>query len=156
MSRLTRNAFLMGTARLAAQRSTCARSQVGTVISLGGRILMTGYNGAPADMPHCDHTCTCGMPHNFLNDDSPERLTCPALTPCLDAIHAEQNALNYCARQGIAVAGATLLTTLSPCRSCSLSIIAAGVETVIYDQLYRDDSGIKLLKNARVTVLEYR
>lgn len=153
MSRLTRNGFLMGTARLAAQRSTCPRNSVGCVISLGGRILMTGYNGAPAGMPHCDHTCTCPV---VGSDYVGHEKGCPFTTPCLTAIHAEQNAITYCARQGIAVYGATVLVTVSPCRSCALSIIAAGIETVIYDQHYRDTSGIELLRDARVTVVGYR
>jgi dCMP deaminase len=36
-----------------AQRSTCLRASVGAVIVRDRSILATGYNGAPAGMPHC-------------------------------------------------------------------------------------------------------
>lgn len=160
MSRMTRNQFLMGTARLAAQRSTCSRTRVGAVISRDSRILMTGYNGAPAGMPHCEHLCRCWI----TGPDAEVTTTalmghkegCPVITACVDAIHAEQNALNYCARMGIAVEKATLLVTVSPCRSCAQSIIAAGISSVIYDVMYRDVTGLELLSKAKVTVVGYR
>jgi deoxycytidylate deaminase len=37
-----------------AKRSTCDRAHVGSIIVKDRRILTTGYNGAPAGLPHCD------------------------------------------------------------------------------------------------------
>lgn len=37
-----------------AERSTCDRAHVGAVIVRNRRMLTTGYNGAPAGLPHCD------------------------------------------------------------------------------------------------------
>ncbi|WNO27821.1 deoxycytidylate deaminase [Microbacterium phage Huwbert] len=53
--RTTRDEMLMEVAHAIAKRGTCSRLQVGAVFSRDGRIVSTGYNGAPAGMPHCTH-----------------------------------------------------------------------------------------------------
>lgn len=55
MPRPTRDETLMVVAHEIAKRGTCSRAKVGALISRNGRIIVTGYNGAPASMPHCDH-----------------------------------------------------------------------------------------------------
>jgi dCMP deaminase len=55
IDRPSRHSVLMEFARTAAKRGTCPELQVGCAFSLNGRILVTGYNGAPAGLPHCDH-----------------------------------------------------------------------------------------------------
>lgn len=55
MERLSRDQMLMEHASIAAKRGTCSRLQVGAVFSREGRILTTGYNGAPKGRPHCKH-----------------------------------------------------------------------------------------------------
>lgn len=55
MGRITRDEMLMGVAEVVAKRGTCSRLQVGAIISRDGRIIATGYNGAPAGIPHCTH-----------------------------------------------------------------------------------------------------
>jgi dCMP deaminase len=47
--------ILMMSALVMSKRGTCSRGQVGVVVAYGGRILSTGYNGAPPGMPHCTH-----------------------------------------------------------------------------------------------------
>lgn len=131
MNRPSRNHTLMETAWLWADRSTCARLTVGCVISRGGRILVQGYNGAPSGLPHCD------FPHE------PEQ--------CL-AVHAEQNAISWAARVGVALEGSEMVCTHQPCLSCARSIINAGIESVIYDQEYRLTEGIELLTQAGISV----
>ena len=69
---------------------------------------------------------------------------------CRNATHAEANALAFAARQGISTDGATLYVTVSPCLDCSRLLIAAGIVTVIYEEEYRDDRGIELLRRAGV------
>lgn len=115
-----------------ASRSTCLRLQVGCVFSLDGRILVTGYNGAPAHMAHC----------------TPE--TCNADNPCLNTQHAEANAIAFAARHGVRLEGSTLHVTNTPCRSCALSIINIGVEKVLYAEFYRDATGLNLIKEAMI------
>lgn len=51
----SRDQALMETARVWAKRGTCSRLKVGAIFSIDGRILVQGYNGAPAGLPHCEH-----------------------------------------------------------------------------------------------------
>ena len=44
--------YFTGIAALVAERSTCLRRNVGAVLVRERRILATGYNGAPAGLPH--------------------------------------------------------------------------------------------------------
>jgi len=46
----------MQIAELVATRSTCLRRKVGAVLVKDKRILATGYNGAPRNLPHCEVT----------------------------------------------------------------------------------------------------
>lgn len=144
----------MATAMLWAERSTCERTHVGAVISLGGRTVGTGYNGAPAGMDHCVHTLPF-MPR--VQDLSTVRRVgnvAPLRSndACRIAIHAETNAIAYAARHGVAVAGGTLYVTMSPCYSCAQLIIAAGLHRIVYDKPYRDQTGIDYLRLAGLTV----
>jgi dCMP deaminase len=145
----------MDTARLWASRSTCTRAQVGAVLVREGRSIGTGYNGAPAGMPHCNHTLNytpkIQPPNSWMRRVSPV----PVLKTsegCRVAIHAESNAIAYAARHGVAIEGADLFVTLSPCFSCAQLIIAAGLNRVIYDRAYRDPAGLNLLIEANVLV----
>jgi len=45
--------------------------------------------------------------------------------------------------------------TISPCVECSKLIIQSGIERVVYKDFYRDDRGIKLLKQAKIEVNQY-
>lgn len=148
--RISRDQLYAGVAKLVAQRSTCARSQVGVLIVKDSRILMTGYNGTPAGMEHCDHTCDCaarGTKLNIIHFPA-----CPAVSPCTKAIHGEANAIAHAAREGICVDEAMLFTTLSPCVPCAQLIIASGIEEVTFLETYRDTTGVSLLMDAGVAV----
>jgi dCMP deaminase len=48
--------------------------------------------------------------------------------------------------------GATLYITLSPCKECSKLIHQSGIKRVVYQNGYRDDSGIQFLIKAGVEV----
>lgn len=131
--------MLMQMARIAAQRGTCERKQVGAVIALEGRPLSIGYNGSPPGCAHCQGSL------------------CPK-TPdggCLISTHAEVNAIGWAARHGIAILGADLFVTVSPCYSCAKQLITAGISQVWYDEGYRDDSGILLLRTQKIKVTQY-
>src|SRR5690606_24473551 len=132
--RISRDEWLMAMAHLTALRSTCLRLQVGAVIARHGRIMSTGYAGAPSGLPHC----------------TPE--TCNETTPCTNTAHAEIGAITFAAREGIAVGGSTLYCTHSPCKPCAQSIINAGITKVIYDHKYRKTEGIETLEKAGVAV----
>lgn len=132
-SRPDRDHTLLDVARIIATRGTCSRAKVGAVVAKEGRILVTGYNGAPAGMPHCIH-------------DTDEA--------CTVAVHAEANAVAYAARYGMSLENSDLYTTLSPCLACAQLIINSGITRVIYSSSYRDTIGVDLLRDAGL-VLDY-
>lgn len=131
-NRIKRSNMLIQIARIIAERSTCSRAQVGCVIARNSRIISMGYNGAPSGIAHCKH-----------KKDN----------PCLEAVHAEMNAIAFAARYGISVEGCVLYTTLSPCKPCAQLIINAGINCVIYANLHRDKSGLVLLEQAGVNTI---
>lgn len=45
----------MEMAQVVAKRGTCSRLQVGAVFAVEGRVVATGYNGAPPGLAHCVH-----------------------------------------------------------------------------------------------------
>jgi dCMP deaminase len=48
-----------------------------------------------------------------------------------------------------------LICTLAPCHNCSQEIIKYPIKKVIYLNSYRDNSGIKFLKNNYIEVMNY-
>jgi len=148
MNKPSRDNTLMGVARLWAEHSTCSRLAVGAVISRDGRSFSTGYNGAPAGMPHCNHTmCGCDVdePTGYQVDH------CPKHGACRTAVHAELNALMFAARYGMATEGGEIHTTHQPCLNCAMAIVNAGIVRVVYQHPYRDSGGLGLLLDAGVT-----
>lgn len=126
---------LLHVAYAIAARSTCPYNHVGAIVALHGRVLTTGYNGAPAGMQHCTHG---------------PRVEGKAIVPCVNAVHAEMNAIAFAARHGVSLDGGTMYTTLSPCRTCAQLIINAGILTVVFGEMYRDSAGLDLLSAAKV------
>ena len=147
--RMPRESVLMRSAFLWAERSTCSRLHVGAIFAREGRILVTGYNGAPAGLPHCDHTCSCG------GDFSLHLSLCPADKPCTTAVHAEQNGISCAAKWGIKLEGSELYVTHMPCLTCALSLVNGGIKRVFYSKPFRDHGGIRLLESAGIEVLDY-
>lgn len=155
--RPSRDEVLMSTALLWSERSTCSRAQVGCVVSRDGRSLSTGYNGAPANMPHCDHSCDCGesVPGNAWPKSQPHQSFCRAQTPCTNVIHAEANAITFAARYGVGTDGAEIHTTRVPCMTCAGLIINAGITRVVWVEEHRDMTGWERLAKAGVDVVRW-
>lgn len=152
--RPTTDQVLMESARLWATRSTCSRARVGVVIgTIHGRTLSSGYNGAPAGMTHCDHTCECRVSIGKQEEHTP---FCPAVQPCLIAVHAEANAIAFAARYGTRLERSRLYSTVAPCVNCAMLIINAGIYQVFYLSDHRDMGGVELLDRAGVEVVAYR
>lgn len=149
--RPSRDEVLMAHARIAALRGTCSRLQVGAVASRDGRILVTGYNGTPAGMPHCDHSCDCGT-YDSGQGHTP---SCRSIPPCVDSVHDVQNCVAYAARLGVSLLGAEVHTTDSPCPICARLIINAGIVRLVYDREYRIVDGLSLLKVAGVQIEKF-
>jgi len=112
--------------------SYCKRKQVGAIIVKDRMIISDGYNGTPSGFENC------------CEDD--EGLT------RWEVLHAEANAILKVARSTQSCEGATLYITLSPCKECSKLIHQSGIKRVVYQNGYRDDSGIQFLLKAGVEV----
>ena len=53
MRRITELEYIKGVLGVLEQRSTCVKGKVGAIAMREGRIVATGYNGAPSGEPHC-------------------------------------------------------------------------------------------------------
>lgn len=123
MSRPDIHDIMMTTAEVFATRSTCARRQVGCVItSKTNRILSTGYNGTPAKFAHCtDRPCPGSQYPSGQGLDFCE------------AVHAEQNALVNV--NAIDKAYNVYVTTL-PCVSCIKLLINTPIRALYFKSTY--------------------
>ncbi len=125
------------------KRATCDRGRAGSVIVKDKRIMTTGYVGAPAGLPHCDE-----VGHDMrkvINFD--DKIT----QHCVRTLHAEQNAIIQAARFGIPLEGATLYCKMTPCRTCAMMIINAGIKRVVCQKRYHaDEDTIRMFKQADV------
>jgi dCMP deaminase len=136
--------YFMGIARLAATRSTCLRRQVGAVIVKDKRILTTGYNGAPAGLPHC---LDIGCLRDELNIPSGER------HELCRATHAEQNAIVQAAALGVSIKDSVMYSTTQPCILCTKLIINAGIKKIMIEDSYPDRMSEEMLKQAGVQIV---
>ncbi|MDR1193775.1 MAG: dCMP deaminase family protein [Peptococcaceae bacterium] len=133
--------YFMEIAGLVASRSTCLRGQVGCVIVKDRRILSTGYNGAPAGVPHCSEVGCRRAQEGIPSGERAEMCR---------GVHAEQNAIIQGARHGIVLLGAVAYITTRPCNLCAKMMINAGIEEIIFDDEYPDEMSRHLLKEAGV------
>jgi dCMP deaminase len=125
--RPTKYEYLMRVAFLTAERSTCERLKVGAVFADPSlETFVVGYNGGYKGGPN-----KCRG-----NAKLPGGCGC---------IHAEVNAVAKANRGPKYV-----FLTHSPCVVCSALLVNADVRQVFFGQYYRDDSGLDLLREARI------
>lgn len=152
--------MLLDVAKAVAKRGTCSRASVGAVVSREGRIIATGYNGAPAGLPHCDHTwdhTDVELDHETVEAIKvlfPEREVVAVSKGCEISEHAERNAIAFAARYGLALEGGEIHCTHAPCLDCARSIINAGILRVSYEIPYRLTAGVELLVQAGLQVVD--
>ncbi len=116
-----------------AKRSTCARLQVGTVITDSAleHVVSIGYNGNARGFP------------NRCDSDTPGACGC---------IHSEQNAVVKAdghLREKVA------FVTASPCTMCAKLLIQANVTHLYYRRPYRNPDGLHILKKGGVKAIHY-
>ncbi len=138
-SRISWQEYFMNIAKIVSERSTCDRAYVGCVlVNKDNRIVSTGYNGSISGNPQCDevgHTMRDGH--------------------CIATIHAEMNALLYCAKEGISVKDSVCYVTHFPCLNCTKALIQAGISKIYYENGYRiDDYAVKLLKSNGIEYIQ--
>tara|TARA_Y100000593_G_C4293504_1_gene329415 strand:- start:240 stop:647 length:408 start_codon:yes stop_codon:yes gene_type:complete len=117
-----------------ARRSYDPRFQVGAVVVTedNTQVLAVGYNGNYAGGPNEVESVEPGAS---------------------GMLHAEINALlkmdyNNPKKK-------KLYLTLSPCKMCAKAVVNAGINAVIYDENYRDLSGVDLLLDAGVDIRKF-
>lgn len=121
--------YFMTITRQVAERSTCCRAKVGAVIVRDKNILATGYNGAPAGMPHClDVGCLVyksTTPSGEIEEN------------CFRTIHAEINAIAQAAKNGAQIRDGDIYITHTPCIHCFKVLINVGIRRIFYEKPYK-------------------
>ena len=132
-----------------AQRSHCVKAQVGAVITKDTRIVSLGYNGPPAGTHNCDEVWPeTGCPRSIKGG-------------CSLALHAEENAILYAAKNKVTLENTVLYVTLSPCLPCARMIFTSGIKKVLYLDSYAVykgidiDEGVEFLKRFGVEVVHF-
>lgn len=124
------NNFFMEIAEKFSTLSTCGRLKVGAVITKNNRIISTGYNGVPSGLQHC-----CEI-HKDIDFSIPENNEMHKQFSAQYELHAEQNAIVEAAKNGIALNGSILYTTVEPCDYCRKLIAQSGIKNVFYRYKY--------------------
>lgn len=114
--------YFMMQALVIAQRSTCNRALVGSVLVKNNRIIGTGYNGSVSGQLHCDD-----VGHQMVDGH------------CVRTIHSEMNAIIQCAKFGVSTENTEIYVTHFPCYNCCKSLLQAGVKKINYYFDYRDN-----------------
>lgn len=128
----------MDIARVVATWSSCLRRSVGSVITVGRRIVATGYNGAPAGILSCVELGSCLRETSNSGEN---------LDRCL-ATHSEMNSITQAAKLGVSIEGGDLFVTTYPCNSCAKSIINSGIKRLFYLEPYNSPLAQRLLNDS--------
>jgi len=116
-----------------AKRSTCARLQVGTVITDAHleNVVAIGYNGNARGFP------------NRCDSDEAGKCGC---------IHSEMNALVKAPGQ---MRDKVAFVTASPCVMCAKLMVQANVSFVYFRERYRVPAGLRVLEQGGVQAVQY-
>lgn len=125
-------------AMVVAERSTCLRHHIGAVAVKNKKILATGYNGAPKNMPHCSEL-------GCLRDEM--KISSGTRSEICRAVHAEENII---IQAGAKLEGATIYCTHTPCGPCAKKLINAEIEKFVTYTDYADESFVELFKSAGI------
>src|ERR671938_1657547 len=131
--------YFMNIAQVVASRSTCPRKYVGSVIVRNRTILSTGYNGSIRGMPHCRDV------GHMMEDGH-----------CVATVHAEANAIIQAAKNGVAIEGATIYTTASPCWPCFKLVANSGCARIVFGEFYRDARIFEFAKQLGIELVELK
>ena len=113
--------------------SHCERKKVGALIVKENMIISDGYNGTPSGFDNCCED---------ENGDTKWHV-----------LHAEANAILKVASSTQSCRDATLYITMSPCQQCSKLIHQAGFKRLVYENKYKDDSGLRFLEKTDIELV---
>ncbi len=147
MSRPSKDQYYLNIAKEVAQRSTCFRVKIGSIIVKDDVIVATGYVGAPRKTKDCLERGNCfrdkmKIPHGQRYE-------------LCRSVHAEMNAIINSARSGANLLGGTIYNwgcdkqgkeiEALPCFICKKMIINAGLDRFVCST---KEGGIKEFKVA--------
>jgi len=154
-----------------AKMSYAKRLQVGAVIVKDDRVISMGYNGMPSGWENnCETKEWCGgggwlspeeiiegwpFEGTYKDADGNEMQGRYKLKTNKEVLHAESNAISKLARSNESGLGADIFITHAPCLDCAKLIYQSGIRRVYFGANYRDDSGIKFLKQSGVEVVQH-
>jgi dCMP deaminase len=142
--RLSWHQYFLTITRQVAERSTCTRAKVGAVIVRDKNILATGYNGAPAGMPHCIDV-GCLIYQSKTPDGEIEE-------NCFRTIHAEINAIAQAAKNGSSIKDGSIYITHTPCIHCLKVLVNTGIKQIFYERPYKLHTLIDILQHTQVSL----
>ena len=126
----------LAVARIYGKLSTATRLQVGCIIVKDDRIISIGYNGMPSG-----HSNVCEV----NGKSKPE------------VLHAEANAITKLAKSTESGLDADMFCTYAPCVDCAKLILQSGIRKFYYEEFYKNDNGIDLLKQyGNVYIRQYK
>ena len=113
--------YWMSIAEAVSLRSHDEETKVGAILIKNdtGTVIASGFNGFVR-----------GAPDTILPKIRPDKYKY--------MVHAEENLMAHCARNGTAIDNCTLVITLSPCQRCLRLMWQAGITEVICRDIYRD------------------
>lgn len=136
MKRISEIEYIKGVVDLLAKRSTCLKGSVGALALRDGRIVATGYNGAPSGEDHCiDVGCD-------INSEG----------SCIRTIHAEANLVSIAARFGVSLENTDIVCSYSPCVVCARLMLNLKIRKLTFFKLYKDCSGLDLLYDHAIII----
>ena len=140
--------YFMEVANSISKRATCDRGRSGCVIARDKQILVTGYVGSPTGFAHCDEV---GHQIKRLTHENGE-----VTEHCMRTVHAEQNAICQAAKIGVSIAGATIYTRMTPCRTCAMLLINCGIKRVVCERKYHQGAESEEMFAAAGVELDYK
>ena len=146
--RLSWDQYFMTITRTVAERSTCNRAKVGAVIVRDKNILATGYNGAPAGLPHCTEVGCLIYESKTPTGEIEEN--------CFRTIHAEMNAIAQAAKNGASIKDASIYITHAACIHCLKVLVNTGIKTVYYEVPYKLHTLADLLSQTHVELVQVK
>lgn len=138
--------YFLGLLEGISRRATCDRGRSGAlIVSVNNTILATGYVGAPPGQPHCDEV---GHLMKTVIDEKGNQSQ-----HCVRTLHAEENAILQCAKDGVKLEGTTLYCKMTPCYNCAMRIVRVGIKRVVAQKDYHaGKESVELFKKAGVNL----
>jgi dCMP deaminase len=121
--------------------SSAKRLKVGCVIVKDDTIIGIGYNGMPSGWDNtCEDVLEVHEDGGIVTKTKPE------------VLHAETNAIAKVAKSTNSTDGAEMFVTHAPCLDCAKLIHQSGIKNIFYRDTYKNDDGLKFLKQCNVEV----